>query len=589
MFKRANKITALLVAAASVMSIVPAMAADSTRLGTKDGTITSAVAYKDGKYAFRGYKTDNDNEAVYYNDGNKDKSLDDVVDADVMGTFDSKYAFANDGSDQYLVDLSSGEVTDQETPSDKADTTVTKLKTALKKTNRYGELTSLTSSAINYVDKDATGALPGPKFAETWYQYAIAPVNTQANEVNGELFGFTNETGKYVDASNLANVYAYSTNKGKIVKIDEYNDYNTDTQLLAELQGAPQVLTQDADYIYALVTVKITDENTSAKTAGTTTTAAAGVSGVSTIHKYLQKISKTQGDKKDDAYLPKTVDSYEMDNKSFIDNGDVSDAYSAVIGNGTTNGDGYAVADNQYRVSGDAIYVTSVKADKVKVYALKMTKIKENAIDTAIKAGGKLDAYVVKKTGDCDQDIPNVGAVSIDVNGNTWAIDAGKIYEFKGTSKSTVYTCDRSIDELNVYDENSLIAWESNDSVYTTVGEGKATTAAEAPVAVVTPAKTGWDKLADGSWNFLDTTGTKVANNWVNVGGVWYFLKADGVMATGWVNQNGTWYFLKSSGAMATGWYNDNGTWYYLNASGAMLANTTVDGYVLGASGAWVK
>ena len=32
-------------------------------------------------------------------------------------------------------------------------------------------------------------------------------------------------------------------------------------------------------------------------------------------------------------------------------------------------------------------------------------------------------------------------------------------------------------------------------------------------------------------------------------------------------------------------WLNDNGTWYYLNASGAMLANTTVDGYKLGASG----
>ncbi len=35
MFKRANKITALLVAAASIMSVVPAMAA--TNLETKDG------------------------------------------------------------------------------------------------------------------------------------------------------------------------------------------------------------------------------------------------------------------------------------------------------------------------------------------------------------------------------------------------------------------------------------------------------------------------------------------------------------------------------------------------------------------------
>ena len=62
MIKRANKITALLVTATSMMSMVPAMASDSTRLGTKDGTITNAIAFKDGKYIYRGYRTDDDNE-----------------------------------------------------------------------------------------------------------------------------------------------------------------------------------------------------------------------------------------------------------------------------------------------------------------------------------------------------------------------------------------------------------------------------------------------------------------------------------------------------------------------------------------------
>ena len=80
---------------------------------------------------------------------------------------------------------------------------------------------------------------------------------------------------------------------------------------------------------------------------------------------------------------------------------------------------------------------------------------------------------------------------------------------------------------------------------------------------------------------------------WLLVGykmnGTWYFLNGSGAMKTGWVQDGSTWYYLQSSGAMKTGWLNDNGTWYYLNASGAMLANTTVDGYKLGASGAWVK
>jgi glucan-binding YG repeat protein len=60
-------------------------------------------------------------------------------------------------------------------------------------------------------------------------------------------------------------------------------------------------------------------------------------------------------------------------------------------------------------------------------------------------------------------------------------------------------------------------------------------------------------------------------------------------MATGWQNIGGIWYYLNASGAMKTGWLNDNGTWYYLAGSGAMLANTTVDGYVLGNSGAWIR
>ncbi|MVX67486.1 N-acetylmuramoyl-L-alanine amidase family protein, partial [Clostridium chromiireducens] len=64
---------------------------------------------------------------------------------------------------------------------------------------------------------------------------------------------------------------------------------------------------------------------------------------------------------------------------------------------------------------------------------------------------------------------------------------------------------------------------------------------------------------------------------------------ASGAMKTGWVKDGANWYFLNASGAMATGWVQDGGNWYFLNASGAMLSNTTVNGYKLGASGAWVK
>jgi FOG: Glucan-binding domain (YG repeat) len=60
-------------------------------------------------------------------------------------------------------------------------------------------------------------------------------------------------------------------------------------------------------------------------------------------------------------------------------------------------------------------------------------------------------------------------------------------------------------------------------------------------------------------------------------------------MKTGWTqDSDGKWYYLNNSGAMQTGWINDNGTWYYLSQSGAMLYNASVDGYTLGADGAWI-
>ena len=40
---------------------------------------------------------------------------------------------------------------------------------------------------------------------------------------------------------------------------------------------------------------------------------------------------------------------------------------------------------------------------------------------------------------------------------------------------------------------------------------------------------------------------------------------------------------------METGWLFISGKWYYLSDTGAMLSNTTINGYVLGKDGAWIK
>ena len=99
--------------------------------------------------------------------------------------------------------------------------------------------------------------------------------------------------------------------------------------------------------------------------------------------------------------------------------------------------------------------------------------------------------------------------------------------------------------------------------------------------------KTGW--VHDGTgWYYMNPSGA-MATGWLNDTGIWYYLTGSGLMKTGWLYDAGAWYYLQSSGAMATGWLNDNGTWYYLVGSGAMATSTVIDGYTIGADGAWIQ
>lgn len=118
--------------------------------------------------------------------------------------------------------------------------------------------------------------------------------------------------------------------------------------------------------------------------------------------------------------------------------------------------------------------------------------------------------------------------------------------------------------------------------------------------------QTGWVKVS-GKWYFLDSGGA-MKTGWVKSNGKWYYLDASGAMRTGWVHVDGKWYYMDSSGAMQTGWIKSSGKWYYLDASGAMVTgwkkisdkwyyfyedgsmahSTTINGYILGADGAWI-
>lgn len=109
----------------------------------------------------------------------------------------------------------------------------------------------------------------------------------------------------------------------------------------------------------------------------------------------------------------------------------------------------------------------------------------------------------------------------------------------------------------------------------------------------------------NGAWHYNDASGNPVRNTWVqnyylldsgnmatgwlNYSGNWYYLGSDGARKTGWQLVDGIWYYLDSQGKIQTGWIKDSsGKYYYLNSYGAMVYNTIIDGYKLGADGAWI-
>ena len=107
-----------------------------------------------------------------------------------------------------------------------------------------------------------------------------------------------------------------------------------------------------------------------------------------------------------------------------------------------------------------------------------------------------------------------------------------------------------------------------------------------------------WQRDNKGWW-IKNSDGSYPRNEWKLVNNSWYFFDSQGYMFTGWLNSNGSWYYLNTdegsnNGKMVTGWRAVSGKWYYLSTAtdgseGKMLLNTTIDGYRLGADGAWVK
>ncbi|AOR24571.1 N-acetylmuramoyl-L-alanine amidase family protein [Clostridium taeniosporum] len=586
MIKRMNKLTALLVAATAVASIVPTgvSAADYERIESKDGSIYNAVAFKDGKFFVDGNIKDGDTDAAYYLNSGKYTELEDIdTGVNVEGIYSDKYLSVEGGD--YYINLETGKVIDEDLSEDNLDDLAVALRKQMK--DKADDRYETEHDKLKSVD-DFT-LLEGAKYADAWYGVKYDGKNV-----------YTDLEGKYIDADyNLGKIRVEVTTGSSTKSVTLHNtedaeDSITDGQEVSAKIVDAKVIAQDSANIYRTATIEITaGTDTVAKINNVDVTAEDG----KVTLKVIQKISKAQAsDDIDGAKYAKTVYNYAITDEEGVDaTAELADmSFNAV--------DGKLVA-----------YKTTETAEGIEV-AVKTVKFSTERGYT----------YTEIEDVDTEEGI----AFDIDVDGNMWLLDGGAIYKFDNEEDwDKVYKVDGSMDKMSVYNKDNMVVWNEKDEVYSVIG-GQEESTDETEETEKPEVVTGWNKNSDGTWAYVKADGTKATGwlndngtwyylnasgnmqtgwindngtwyltnasgamltGWQNVNGTWYFMQASGAMKTGWINDNGTWYYMQASGAMKTGWLNDNGTWYFLNGSGKMLSNTTVNGYVLGANGAWIR
>ncbi|WP_105177315.1 N-acetylmuramoyl-L-alanine amidase family protein [Clostridium cagae] len=612
MFNRANKMTALLVAAAAVVSLVPATgvnAADVKRISSEDGKVYNAVAFKDGKFYVDGEINDKDESVYYLNDG-KYTEVEGIDSGDSIAPYGEKYVNVEDGD--YYVDLTNGKVTDDDLADDNKDDAETALKKKVK--DKADDRYANHNDPIGNLEE-----VKGNKFGETWYEGSYQ----RESDTNGnpdKLNIYTDAKGNYIDADyNLGKVKVEvsATTPGSVKDLDKNISLdNTDSKKQAaknkennaKLNVTAQVdkvktLGQDSKNIYRLVkvTVEADDGITIEKVDGKIVNGDKKVNGFNVAgnkvsFNAIQKISKDQAsDTIDGAKYAKTVNTYVLSTDGGIIEKDVADFGKLISGEEYKAGEISSIADGvKFTVANGTVIAYKATKDG------SQDKLKVQSLNLKSKDG----IYYTDVNGDSEEDMETALSYDIDVDGNLWRLEGGFIYKFDNEDDwDKTYKVDGSMDELSVYNKDNMVVWNEDDEVYSVIG-AKEDKEEEKPEVEV---KAGWNQAADGTWTFVkdgvkatgwlqDGANWYLLNDagimqtgWQTVGGTWYYLAGNGAMQTGWQNLGGNWYFLQPSGAMVTGWYNDNGTWYFCDGSGKMLANTTVNGYVLGANGAWVK
>ena len=405
-------------------------------------------------------------------------------------------------------------------------------------------------------------------------------------------YGVVNDDGKYMDISVLANIkLGYTVNdKTKSASIKKFGEKYGDESIVANLTSL-DVLAQDSNYIYAKINVEFTSD-----------------SNISILYpdginskNYILRFSKALGEQVDGAYTPKEATAYEMNSES-----DFQSWLQPKVSDDWYNLDVFAKDGELYTVrfnKNSPKNTNEIQCQEIKfntqvdiVYNINrnlITKVNDPSVQTEM-ARKKIE------TTDADQ-IRNLMKpyYSIDSEGNLWVLGLRKIYEFNGGGFNEKYTVSSVINNLDVYNKDNLVAWQSNDrNIYVTnineytnddVNQAASTNSdANSNANSNTNSNTvsddkvqnnnSWVKTKLG-WEFFDESGKQVKDCWIKVNEKWYLINKDGIMQTGWANISGKWYYQNSDGSMATGWTMVDNKWYYLQSDGTMAIGwVNVDG-----------
>lgn len=297
-------------------------------------------------------------------------------------------------------------------------------------------------------------------------------------------------------------------------------------------------------------------------------------------------IVKVYGEEPDDHVTADDDENYDLQSTYKIKvryTGDGSSSTNNTNSNSTYSSSGEMTADDY-----DNIYLDKMSVDGNNI------DLSESKINYSYDVNDSVEQVAVR-------------AVPEDKDEDKVEIDNTEVDDYENYKKTINLKKGENKIQIDLTDE------DDNERVYTlTINRGSTSSTTNNTNATVSGSGAGADMAnatnkwiqVNGKWQYKDATGNAVKNSWIQnyylqadgnmatgwlaYNNSWYYMGMDGAVKTGWQLVNGIWYFFDSQGKMVTGWMKDtNGKYYYLNSNGAMAYSTTINGYKLGANGAW--